>query len=265
MASLNLQLLALLSAKKANLWSDGLPPKLLGLNKFVAVNSVVDVPSAAGRILLNNLRPDASFIAGGYSTYKCGLTSTYGDVDVFTVVRPGESKKVAEEIICQLDNKWDIDCDWPGQPMRIYPYEHRQKYVVKYSPLKVGHPMYNECDTAACDIVVVESDDRVKNVLDIARDIISDFDLAVCKCVGIPVCNILNGVQRSDIIYMPLDGVSVKESIKPHSHKDCPWANKQHNESDEFESTEDEIVSALQQDEREIDLFLRYRFSTGWH
>lgn len=227
MGYVNLQLVALVAAKKANLSRYVWPPIFRGIKHFVAAESIGNTPSLAARIVLNELLPGASLIAGGYAAYKCGFTTEYGDIDIFTAVHEGESERIARQIAHSLSDVYGIPC---SNAKQIYSKGHAERYVVKVPALSPKHPLYNEHDGAACDIVIVEANEGLGSAREIGAAIVGDFDIDVCKCIGIPIQMICDGIKSNDIIYMPsMTKIDVTTNMEVHMRADCPQLDGRRN------------------------------------
>lgn len=192
---------AFVAAKKAKLWFNDTVVKFTALDKFTAVDDLGNVPNPVVRWLMNNHDRYPKVIAGGYAAYMCDFTTEYKDIDVFVPVPKGESKSIAKEISDELVDVLGID---DAAVHLVYQSALRTKYVVKVPSVMPGHMMYNIRDSVSCDIVLFESDREYDNVMSLVRDVTYDFDLDICKCVGVNASKISGGLHKNDIIYFPI-------------------------------------------------------------
>ncbi len=224
---MTLQALALMVAKKQNSRCCVWPAAFHGLRDFTAVEMMMAVPNMAARIVLSVLYPHTSCIAGGYGAYKCGLTTQHGDIDVFIGVSPGRSLQVAKEIARYLSC---VRCIPVGTgPVRIYPSRKSPKYVVKVPALLSVHPSYVCNDTVSCDIVVVEIDTNLDNKAAVICAIVDEFDLDVCRCVGVPI---QQGQCWSEgegcVVFTPVVfGSNIMKNLCSHRLCECPLLHEQ--------------------------------------
>lgn len=185
--------------------------KFLELLKFrvnnVKKEQIKNIPSTIAQLLLTTSNPSLPefYIGGGYATFMCGRTVEYGDIDLFCLIKPNSANSLYHCLVEFFQDKGiKFQLKTILQKQQDYAWAKRKIVLT----VKAEDTDKDEKQT---DIVIVEAKTiedliaRAPNLMHCIQYIVSDHDLDVCRCVGIPMKYTNIGcTEENMILFFPL-------------------------------------------------------------
>lgn len=197
----SLEILASIAISKYNIVTDKLPISFQKRLKHMHFLNFSEIPSKAAKLVLQNFSQKyMCIVSGGYASYQCMFTQEHGDIDVFILVPPDEIERLFQKVTNVLEQTC-ISGFFSVFP--IYAYDKNKKVIrvwdKKLSEKVTGH---------GCDIIFLAVEepnkDVMTNVYSACTYLVSDFDLDICKCVGVMVHNYTAGCEKYDMLFFPM-------------------------------------------------------------
>ena len=172
----------------------GLPTQLSSMIRCITTENICNINNTPAKCALNYLsKKHLCVLAGGYVAHKLGLTRCYADIDIYVFV---DQK--------QLDDVFRESID------KIYRRETTFAMLTPDTyqmPLKFQRMIISDYLTEGkCKVVFIPLDDSNSSLTlyKLCSDLVHNFDLDICKCVGIFAHNIGSGLNEGDILYFSL-------------------------------------------------------------
>ena len=164
------------------------------------------LPKTVQLILFHS--PLLFLVMGGFAAFHCGLTNTYNDIDLFTVVALHNVDDVIWDLYVWLKENLDylgIYYLWPcrgyvgavEEKKAVYNFIQLQTVdnqfidVVVFSPVTCNEECLRVRHSSSVPDECKETSNAIaercqKSVFCLAETVVGYFDFDICKCVGIP-------------------------------------------------------------------------------
>lgn len=175
-------------------YAPGLIRDLSSVIRCITTENICNINNAPASYALAYLsKKHLCVLAGGYVAHKLGLTRYHADIDIYVFVHQKDLDGVFQQSIAKIYRR---NTDF----VTLTPHEYH--LPVKYEKVILS----NYLTDGKCKVVFIPLNDSnsMLTLYELCTNLVNNFDLDICKCVGIFAHNIGHGLNEGDILYFPL-------------------------------------------------------------